>query len=155
MRTAIKAATLCGALLAGAGSYAGAQADRAHHRLVSGMDVYLGVTSAASVRALPDYAKFEKSMHHGAMMGQGNYHLNLSLLDAGNHAPIADARVRASVEAPGLAAETKYMEPMTINGRASYGNYFRMAGSHAYWIDVSIERPGMPAVHTRFQQQIY
>jgi len=49
--------------------------------------------------------------------------------------------VRASVKQPGLAPETKTMEPMTINGRASYGNY-------------CIERPGKPTAHARFEQRI-
>jgi hypothetical protein len=155
MRTVIRAVTLCAALLAGAAGYAGAEADGANHRWVNGMDVYLGVASVAAVRALPDYEKVEKSMHRGAAKGQGSYHLNVTLLDAASRVPIGDARVRASVREPGLAPQTKIMEPMTINGRAGYGNYFRMAGDHAYWIDVSIERPGMPTARTRFQQRIY
>jgi len=57
-------------------------------------------------------------------------------------ATLCGAQVRASVKEPGLAPETKTMEPMTINGRASYGNY-------------CIERPGKPTAHARFEQRIY
>jgi len=155
MRTVIKAVTLCGALLAAVCLSAGAQVDRSNHRNVNGMDVYLGVTSAAAVRALPASEKAEKAMHRGATTGPGSYHLNLTLLDAASHAPIGDARVEASVEELGMATETKQLEPMAINGRSSYGNYFRMAGSHAYWINVRIERPGMPATHAKFQYRVY
>ena len=156
MTTAIKAAALCAALLGGAALLPGAQARElsATHHIVNGMDVYLGVMPAAAVRALPARDQVEKAMHNGPA-GAGTYHVNLSLFDANTHAVIRDARVRASVEQVGLGSETRPLEPMSINGFVSYGNYFRMASSQPYVIDVDILRPGLPETHTRFRYQAF
>ena len=97
MKTAIKAVTLCAALLGGASLLPGAQGGElsATHHIVKGMDVYLGVMPAAAVQALPEHQQAEKAMHHGPA-GAGAYHVNLSLFDAGTHAAIRDAQVRVS-----------------------------------------------------------
>ena len=156
MKTAIKAATLCAALLGGASLVSGAQAREpsANHHIVKGMDVYLGVMPAAAVQALPEREQVEKAMHRGPA-GADAYHLNLSLFDAGTHAAIRDAQVRVSVEQVGLGSETRQLEPMSINGFVSYGNYFSMSAARPYLIDVQIQRPGLPEAHTRFQYQTF
>lgn len=156
MKTVIKALTLCAALLWAASLLPGAQARElsATHHIVNGMDVYLGVMPAAAVQALPAREQAEKAMHHGPA-GAGAYHVNLSLFDAGTHAAIRDAQVRVSVEQVGLASETRQLEPMSINGFVSYGNYFSMNGSRPYVIDVQIQRPGLPEARTRFQYQTF
>jgi len=157
MKTAIRSAVLCAALLGGACLLPGAQGRElsATHHIVNGMDVYLGVTAAAAVQALPAREQAEKAMHRGAA-GAGAYHVNLSLFDASTHAGIRDAQVRVSVEQAGTGGETRQLEPMSINGFVSYGNYFRMSnGSQPCVIDVQIERPGLPEAHTRFQYQTF
>ena len=156
MKTAIKAAALCAALLGGASMLPGVQARElsATHHVVNGMDVYLGVMPAAAVQTLPARDQVEKTMHRGSA-GAGAYHVNLSLFDAATHAAIRDAQVRVSVEQVGLGSETRQLEPMTINGFVSYGNYFRMNSPQPYVIDVEILRPGLPEAHTRFEYQTF
>jgi len=156
MKTAIKAVTLCAALLGGASLLPGAQAGEpsATHHIVKGMDVYLGVMPAAAVQALPEHEQAERAMHR-APAGAGAYHVNLSLFDAVTHAAIRDAQVRVSVEQVGLGSETRQLEPMSINGFVSYGNYFRLDSPRPYVIDVQIQRPGLPEAHTRFQYQTF
>jgi hypothetical protein len=158
MKTAIKAVTLCAALLGGASLLLGVQARElsASHHIVNGMDVYLGVMPATAVQSLPARDQPEKAMHHGGAAGAGAYHVNLSLFDAGTHTAIRDAQVRVNVEQVGTGGETRQLEPMSINGFVSYGNYFRMSnGSEPYVIDVQIDRPGLPEAHTRFQYQTF
>lgn len=156
MKTAIKVAALCAALLGGASLLPVAQGRElsATHHVVNGMDVYLGVMPAAAVQALPARDQAEKSMHRGPA-GASAYHVNLSLFDANSHAAIRDAQVRVSVEQVGLGSETRQLEPMSINGFVSYGNYFRMNSPQPYVIDVQILRPGLPEAHTRFEYQTF
>ncbi|HXZ51280.1 MAG TPA: hypothetical protein VEH51_04700 [Burkholderiales bacterium] len=157
MKTAIGSAALCAALLGGAVLLPGAQGRElsATHHVVNGMDVYLGVMPAAAVQALPAREQAERAMHRGPA-GASGYHVNLSLFDARTHAAIRDAQVRVSVEQAGASGETRQLEPMSINGFTSYGNYFSMSnGSQPYLIDVLIDRPGLPEAHTRFQYQTF
>lgn len=155
MNATRNAAMLCGFLIAAACFNAGAQSDVANHHVVNGMDVYLGVMPADAVGSLPSQEPAEKAMHGGKAGSDGYYHLNLSLYDSASHALVRDAEVRAAVEELGSGTETRKLEPMTINGFVSYGNYFRMVASHAYSIDVQIARPGRPAAHTTFQYRVY
>jgi len=156
MKTTIKTVTLCAALLGGASLLLGVQARElsANHHIVKGMDVYLGVMPAAAVQALPENEQAERAMHRGPA-GAGAYHVNLSLFDAATHAAIRDAQVRVSVEQVGLGSETRQLEPMSINGFVSYGNYFSMNAARPYVIEVQIQRPGLPEAHTRFKYQIF
>jgi hypothetical protein len=93
-------------------------------------------------------------MHGGVPSGSGFYHVNVSLLDASSKAPIANAKVEVRLEQPGLAGETKALEPVVVGGRASYGSYVRLLAKTRYAVTVRVQRPEAPrAVETRFEHR--
>lgn len=102
-------------------------------KVVSGVEVYLGVVPADAVR--------DEKLHGGAPSGQGYYHVNISLHDAESKAEIKDAQVEARVANPVTGGATKKLLPMTTNNAVSYGNYFRMTGAEPYTITVRVRRP--------------
>jgi hypothetical protein len=123
----------------------------ANRRAVGGVEVYLGVVSAESLRAQHPKADAEAMMHGGVPRGRDYYHVNLTLIDSATKAEIADAQVEVTVEDPVMGGETKKLELMAVENRISYGQYFRMPGKDPYSITVRIQRPGAPpTVSTKF-----
>jgi hypothetical protein len=112
------------------------------HRVVDGVEMYVGVLPAETLRAQHAKGDPEFSMHNGVPTRAGYYHVNLSLFDSDSKAPIDDARVEARVEElGGMGAQSRAMEKMAIKDTVSYGNYFKMPGKGPYWITVTIRRP--------------
>jgi cytochrome c5 len=111
-----------------------------NHKVIDGTDVYLGVVSAETIRALHPRADAESRMHGGIPGAAGYYHVNISLVDSKTKAAITDAQVEATVADP-LAGETKKLELMVISNTISYGNYFPITGNSPYAITVRIRRP--------------
>lgn len=109
--------------------------------VVDGIQVEFGVVAAERLRGYPPNS-VEGSMHGGVPKGDGYYHANVSLFDAATHAPIANARVDAEMIQAGFAAVKKPLEPMTVNGAMSYGNYFRVVGRSPYEFTVRIRKAG-------------
>jgi hypothetical protein len=121
---------------------------------VSGMAVYLGLTSAEALRAYPKGA-VERSMHGGVPGGADEYHLNVSLFDARTGSAITDARVEVEVAEAGMTSESKKLEPMVINNAPAYGNYFKMNPRTSYLITVRVVKPGSSRpVEAKFEQRI-
>ncbi len=52
-----------------------------------------------------------------------------------------------------MGGEQEKLEPMTIAGTVTYGNYFNMSANNTYHIKVQIRRPGMPDVDATFTHQ--
>jgi hypothetical protein len=128
----------------------------AYHRIVDGIEVFLGIVSAETIRAQHAKEDPESKMHGGIPQGRGYYHVNVSLFDARTRAVISDARVQASVTEPTSGAQTKKLEPMTFGGMKSFGNYFRMSGRNPYTITVQIRRPDTPrAIEAKFDFKPY
>jgi cytochrome c5 len=122
-----------------------------NRRVVGGMEIYLGVVSAESLRAQQPKGDAVATMHGGIPRGKDYYHVNISLVDGVTKADIADAQVEATIEDPGLSVQTQKLELMVLEKRVSYGNYFRMPGKDAYSIEVRIRRPGASApISTKF-----
>ncbi len=118
------------------------EASLPNHVVVDGTDVFLGVTSAKTLRAQHPHPDAESRMHGGIPSGDDYYHVNISLRDAQTGAVIHDARVEASVSDPVMGAETRKLEPVTLEGAPSYGNYFRLSGNLPHTITVRVHRPG-------------
>lgn len=116
--------------------------DDRHHRVVEGMDVYLGAVTAESIRAKHPAQDKEHLMHGGIPRGKGYYHINISLLDSNTGHEIKDARVELSIVDPVTGDQTKLLEPISFNGATSYGNYFRMPEKYGYKITALIYRNG-------------
>lgn len=110
---------------------------------VNGVEIYLGVLTAAMIAGHPP-GHPESEMHGGAV-GSG-YHVMVALFDAKTGQRIANARVNAKVVAPSLHTVGKELEPMTVAGSLTYGNYFNMLRGETYRIDVEIRRSGSPRV---------
>jgi hypothetical protein len=122
-----------------------------NRKIVSGMEVFLGVVTAESLRAQHPDADKEHAMHGGIPGGKNYYHVNVSLFDSKTRATITDAQVEASVREPVSGGETKKLELVRLNNVQSYGNYFRMSSSYPYTITVRIRKPGSSrAIEAKF-----
>jgi hypothetical protein len=62
------------------------------------------------------------------------------------HAPIVNASVSAEMVQAGSATVTKPLEPITVNGSVSYGNYFRVMARSPYELTIRIRKAGAPHV---------
>jgi hypothetical protein len=121
--------------------------------VVDGMQVEFGVVAAEQLRGYPRDS-VEGSMHGGVPKGDGYYHANVSLFDAATHAPIVNASVSAEMVQAGSATVTKPLEPITVNGSVSYGNYFRVMARSPYEFTIRIRKTGVVHVtEARFRSQ--
>ena len=111
------------------------------HKRVEGMDVYLGVLPADSLRSRHGGTDADKKMYGGIPAGKGYYLVNVTLRDAGTKAEIKGAQIEARV-ANLLTGETRKLEAATINGGVSYGSYFKMPGKEPYTVVLQVLKPG-------------
>lgn len=118
-----------------------AQDGRSLHKTVNGIDVYLGVVPAELVGAHPR-AHPERDMHGG--VAAGGYHVMVALFERTTGKRITDAKASARLVSPSRQGPETPLEPMTIAGALTYGNYFSMVRGGSYRIDVQIRRPGSP-----------
>jgi cytochrome c5 len=112
-----------------------------NHATAGGMDVFLGIVSAESLRAYPKDSP-EARMHGGVPSGKGQYHVNISLYDSETGKPVQGAIVETRLEQPGFGTETKRLEAMAADSANSYGSYFSMVSHADYDIKVTITKPG-------------
>jgi len=126
-----------------------------NHHVVSGVDIYFGMTSAEALRAQHPGNDTESRMHGSIPSGRGYYHVMVSLFDRRTSAPIAAADVEARVVGAATNGEAKMLEPMVLNDTVSFGNYLRLpAGKDPYTIAVAIRLPGEPRpIETKFAFQ--
>jgi cytochrome c5 len=110
--------------------YAAPAAADPNHKLIGGVDLYLGIAPAASA-----------AVSQPRPSGAGYYYINLSLRDASG-AYIKDAQVEARAASAMSGGDTKKLEPMKLADSVSYGNFFRMQGKEPYVITVQVRRPG-------------
>jgi hypothetical protein len=138
MRDGLRA-LLFGALLSALAITAPASAQEPDsYKAVDGLGVYLGVLPAAIVRAQPDAA-----MHGGAPSGAHDYHIIIALFDAATGARIENAEVTATVSGLGHVGGRRLdLEPMTIAGTVTYGQFVPLPGEDIYDIAVDISVPG-------------
>lgn len=113
------------------------------HKVVGGIEIYLGIVSAQTLRAQHPGSDAESAMHRGIPRGKGYQHVNVSLFDSQTKAEIRDAQVQARVSDPLTGGTTRKLEPMVMNIMTSYGNYFQI-GADPYTVTVEIRRPGTP-----------
>ncbi len=111
-----------------------------HHKLVSGMDVYLGMIGAEAMRA-SQAADANGAARLDIPSGKGYYHVNISLADNKSRLPVSDAQVTLQVS-DGMTVQTKALGPVAANNAVSYGNFFQFSSGSAYNITTEIKRPG-------------
>jgi len=117
-----------------------AASDRSH-KSVGGMEIYLGVLPAESLRTRHGGADAEKKMYGGVPSGDGYFLVNVTLHDSATKAEIKDAQIEARV-ANLMSGETRKLETATFNNAVSYGNYFRMPGKDPYTVTLQIRKAG-------------
>ena len=121
-----------------------------NHHVIGATDVYLGIVSAAALRAQHHGVDAESKMHGAIPKGRDEYHVTIALFDRTTKSPIVDARVEAHVI--GRADQVKLLEPMVLNDTVTYGNYFRLPANDACTIALTIRVPGSPGpMQTQFQ----
>lgn len=128
----------------------GAQDANSLQQVVNGVEVYLGVVPAELVAGHPRQHP-ERKMHGGAT-ATGGYHVMVALFDHATGKRITDAQVSARIGPPSQPGPDTRLEPMTIAGAPTYGNYLDLARGGSYRIDLQIRRPGSPdTIHAVFQ----
>lgn len=114
-----------------------------YEQIVGGLRILLGYTSADALRGFPE-GSVERTMHGGVPRGTGYFHLNVSLFDRRTNAPVADARIEARVERPGLGGETMTLGAIPL-GNSSYGAYVKVVPRTPYRISLRIQTAESPA----------
>ncbi len=112
--------------------------DTAYRRMVDGVVVYFGMLPAELVRGHPP-AHPESGMHGGVPVGEN--HLTVALFEDKTGVRITRAKVSATITGPDSFKLTKQLEPMTVVGSLTYGNYFSMPGPGPYRIVLHIQAP--------------
>jgi hypothetical protein len=113
-------------------------AESSYRQIVDGVAVYFGMMPAELVRGHPQEHP-EGLMHGGVPVGEN--HIMVALFDDRTGARITRAKVSATITGPDRLKLTKKLEPMTIAGSATYGNYFSMPGPGPYRIVLHIQVP--------------
>jgi len=113
--------------------------DSSYHQTVDGVAIYIGVVPAEVVRGRPPEHP-EGEMHGGPRFNES--HLTVALFDAKSGERIREAEIRATVTDYRGPAIAQKLEPMLIAGSLTYGNYFPMAGTGPYRIELVIQVPG-------------
>lgn len=121
------------------------------HKSANGVDIYLGVLPAEIVRGHPK--EHPESRMHGGVPAGTRYHIIVALFDSKTGKRINDARISAKVVGTAAVEITKPLEPMSIAGARSFGNYFKMLGQiPQHLITLEITRPGMKGtIRTTFE----
>lgn len=152
MRGAIARLVLLLIVLAGAGAPAWGK-HASQHEAVNGLDVYIGLLPGPMVERFPKGG--EERMHGGPPGKERRYHLVVAVFDNATGQRIKHADVRARVAEPGLAGEERSLQPMKIQGAATYGHFFDMPESGRYVITVTVKRTHQaPAVRAEFSVSI-
>lgn len=126
-------------------------ADSATHKVVNGVDIYLGVLPAEMILGHP-HTHTEPGMHGGVPAGEHRYHVMVALFDAATGKRITGAQVKATVSELALSGTEKTLEPMLIADTISYGNYFIMSRTGIYRIRVQVRRSGVAqAIEAEFE----
>lgn len=148
IRTMVVSRALCAAALMLVVTTSQAEEAGSLSQTVAGVEIYLGVVPAAMVREHPRQHP-EGRMHSGTT-GRG-YHVMVALFEAKTGARITDAQVGARLVSSAQSAPETKLEPMSIAGAQTYGNYLDMVPGGSYRIDVSIRRPGIAdPIHATF-----
>lgn len=137
-------------------SVAPAAADTHSDYLVDhGIAIYYAVIPAEMIRGHPKQHP-EATMHGGVPNRPHAHHIMVALFDEASLDRIVDAEVTATVSEIGLAGEKKTLEPFTVAGALTYGNYFELRPNTTYRVRVEVKtpRPGAPAsVEFEFKHQ--
>ncbi|MCC7482135.1 MAG: hypothetical protein IT541_11500 [Hyphomicrobiales bacterium] len=129
-----------------------AQADTANGYAVDhGVAIYYALAPAEMIAGHPT-GHAEAEMHGGVPASVHAHHLIAALFDAKSFERITDAKITATVGEVGLATISKELEPFTVNGALTYGNYFEFRPRTQYRVHLTVARNGATAnAETEFE----
>jgi hypothetical protein len=120
-------------------------------QVVDGLRFEYGLTAAAVVGAHPA-GHPEATMHSGASSQANRYHVVLAIFNAANGARVSDADVTLGLSGPGHpGAGGIPLEPMNIEGQASYGAYVVLPESGRYRLSFNLRRPSARLARVKAQ----
>ena len=126
---------------------AAAAAETGSRQVVDGVAVYFGLMPGELVRGHPRQHP-ESGMHGGVPVGES--HLLVALFDDKTGKRIDGAKVTATVMGPERLNLRKALEPMTVAGAITYGNYFSLTGPGPYRIAVRVRLPDAREITATF-----
>lgn len=107
---------------------------------VADLTIYLGVVSAATVRA---HAKTHpEALMHGGVPGRGlhEFHLVVALFKTVSQARVTNANVTAEIIATGGKRWSFPLQRMVVNGDLTFGSYAALPMAADYQIIVTVMR---------------
>jgi cytochrome c5 len=125
-----------------------------NHRLVDGLEVFVGVVPAGVLRAEQHAGAHVQSwMHGGIPEGEDVVHVNVTLYEAATRRELREAEIQARVESR-AGATTVPLQIMPAPSTTSYGNYIRLPPRTPYTLTLTIRRPGVAQpTQVRFERQ--
>jgi cytochrome c5 len=128
---------------------AGKAAAGQDYQIVDGTTVRFGVIPATAIRR--DRTEYPEKVYGAVPDAPDQYYVTIALFDDKGKR-IADATARARVSTAAGAGPEKTLEPVTVSGARTYGNYFAMGGTGPFEVAVRIRRPGNPdTTEVRFE----
>lgn len=119
--------------------------------VADGLLIYYSVIPAEMIRTYPKNSE-ESRMHGGIPDGRHIHHIQVALFDAKTNERITDAHATATISEPGLAGSTVELEPFSVQGAITYGNYFKFLNLVTYTIEIRVEHSGFAkVVEERFE----
>ena len=115
--------------------------DTDQRKMVDGLLVYLGVLPAEMIRGHPK--EHPDSQMHGGFPEDYRSHIMVALFDDDSGKRITAANVSARIIGVDVAGPERKLDAMTIEGKRTFGGYFRMPGTGPYRIEIRIRLPKM------------
>jgi len=111
--------------------------------------VYFGIVPAALVRGHDPGT--DTAMHEATGRAAESHHVMVAVFDVASGARFIATRVNGTLRTAGGAPVSRPLEPMTVNGALTYGNYFSIPedGTPSTF-EARIDRPDAPATVVTF-----
>lgn len=120
-----------------------AEADTANGYVVDhGIAIYYALIPAEMIKG-HSKKHTESTMHGGIPAGSHTHHLTAALFNATTFERIVDADVAAEIGEVGHPANRKRLQPFTVAGALTYGNYFDFRARTEYRIRIDVKAPDL------------
>lgn len=113
----------------------GASAEESYRKNAGDYTVYLTVMPAEIVRGPLSEESAGRSAEP-ARTARDTHEVIVAIFDVRSMQRLTGMEVKASVTAPGFPGERRDLEPISVAGRAAYGNMFPMLGRGPFRIEV-------------------
>ena len=106
-----------------------------YYKTSGNLAVYFGVIPSELMGHSPEHPA---KVTHGGAVATRQHHVVVAVFDTKTGRRIIDADVTATVGERGLTPATKKLEPMSIAGAVSYGNFFPMSSPYKYHFSIRV-----------------